>query len=117
MSLITEFVDILQAAAPSAVVRPLISKDKALPAVTYSVRNGVRDLFYVGSYGLRTTGFDVSVYSKTYAEMQTLKNALISALHGTTEIGSRSIITNIFESYDDDPEEIYSAIITVEVAD
>tara|TARA_R110000787_G_scaffold2708_7_gene10493 strand:- start:2898 stop:3266 length:369 start_codon:yes stop_codon:yes gene_type:complete len=122
MQLTKDFVSLLQTTVTPTKVYPSASKSTALPAVVYSQRNGVRQMFYNGSYGLRETDFTVDIYAKTYGEAVVLKDALITTFHGLTglmgtSMVGRSSISNTLESFEDNGEKIYRIIVEIKILD
>lgn len=120
--LIKDFSSELRTILPTATVRPALGKDYSLPAAVYSVRNGMRDLFYVNSYGLRTTELTVTIYAKTYEELQDLKELLVNRFHGFSgTLGittiSKSAVTNVLDGFDTALETIHRSTIIIEVHD
>jgi hypothetical protein len=81
--LVKHFASALKETLPTVAVRPAMGKDKVLPVVIYAVRNGMRDTYYVDSFGLRSTEFTVTVYSKSYTALQDLKESIVSKFHGS----------------------------------
>ncbi|QCO57454.1 hypothetical protein EOK75_17220 (plasmid) [Pseudorhodobacter turbinis] len=120
--LIQNFADELVSTLPTVTVRPALGKDYSLPAAIYSVRNGLRQLYYKDSWGLRTTEFTVTIYSKKYSELQELKGLVVAKFQGLNgSLGDSSIskitITNILDGYDDSLETIHRTTITLNVLD
>lgn len=116
--LIQDFSAELRATLPTVTVRPALGKNYTLPAAVYSVRNGMRDLYYVGSYGLRNTELTVTIFSKSYSELQDLKQSFVNRFHGFSgTIGlstvSKMEITNIFDGFDDAMETVHRSTFTV----
>lgn len=120
--LVQDFNTKLVAAIPSATVRPVVNKSNDLPSATYDVRGGVRTAFYKGSFGLRRTTITVSLYSRSYGELQTLKTAVIDEFHGFSgTMGATEILKCEvgvpFENFQGGTEELYRAIIPIEFLD
>ena len=122
MQLTKDFKAKLATATTPTKVYPAVAKTTDLPAVVYTGRNGIRELFYNGSYGMRTTNFQVDVYAKTYSEAVTLRDSIITAFHsfsgtmGSSTV-SRSIVDNTIETFDDSGEKIYRIIIEISILD
>lgn len=122
MQLTKDFSTKLFAATTPTRVYPAVDKTTNLPSVVYSGRNGIRQPFYSGSYGLRETNFQVDVYAKTYGEAVTLKDSIITDFHGFSgTMGStfisRSTVDNTIESFRDNGEKIYRIIIEITLLD
>lgn len=120
--LIKDFSAALVAAVPTATVHPMVNSSNSLPSAIYSVRGGARDLFYTGSYGLRSTGFQVDLYAKTYTEVIGLKEAVLTAFHGFsgimgTTLISRGVVNNIIEAHEHDQEDLYRVILEIVLLD
>lgn len=118
--LIIDFAQSLKTLMPTAVVRPALGKDYTYPAVIYYARNGQRDLFYTGSYGLAATEFVVSIYAKSYVELQALKVTVVDNYHGYSgELGESVIgkaeVIAVLDGFDDDLETVFKTIITINV--
>mgnify|MGYP002633636039 FL=1 len=122
MQLTKDFAAKLATATSPTRAYPAISKSTDLPAVVYSGRGGIREAFYSGSYGLRETRFQVDVYAKTYTEVATLKDSIVTAFHGFSgTMGSsfvgKSTVTNTIENFSDDGEKIYRIILDITLLD
>lgn len=120
--LVKDFKAVLEATVPTATVKPALGKNYTLPVAVYSVRNGMRELFYNGSFGLRQTEFTVTVYSKSYDEMQALKSLIINQFHGfsgtlETSPVTKIEVTNILDGFDDALETIHRTSIIINVMD
>lgn len=120
--LLKDFVTVLKTTLPTVTIRPALGKQYALPAAIYSVRNGVRDLFYVGSYGMKSTEFTVTIYSKSYEEIQDLKALVVNQFHGfsgdlETSTVSKIEVSNILDGYDDALETIHRTTFVLIVSD
>tara|TARA_R110000851_G_scaffold89315_1_gene194648 strand:- start:4236 stop:4604 length:369 start_codon:yes stop_codon:yes gene_type:complete len=122
MQLTKDFASKLATAATPTRAYPAIAKTTNLPAVVYSGRGGIREAFYSGSYGMRETRFQVDVYAKTYTEVATLKDSIITAFHGFTgamgsSTVSRCTVDNTLESFSDSGEKIFRIIIEITILD
>lgn len=122
MQLTKDFASKLATTVSPTRAYPATSNSTDLPAVVYSGRGGVRQMFYNGSYGLRQTHFQVDVYTKTYTEAASLKDSIITAFHGFTgAMGSstvgRSTVDNTLESFTDGSEKTYRIIIDITLLD
>lgn len=120
--LIKDFRTALEVAVPSAAVKPALGKNVVLPAAVYSARNGMRDLFYKDSYGLRQTEFTVNIFSKTYAELQDLKESVVDAFHGFsgtlgTSAVSKIEVVNILDGFDTEMETVHRSTILINILD
>jgi hypothetical protein len=121
-SLIKDFVAHLKTSVPEATVRPALGKQYNFPAVIYSVRNGMRDLFYQDAWGMRNTEITLTVYSKSYDEIQETKQLIVTALHGFSgELGNSSVssikIETILDGYDDVLETVYRSTLILNIID
>ena len=122
MQLTKDFASKLATAVSPTKAYPAINKTTKLPSVVYSGRNGVREAFYNGSFGLRTTNFQVDVYAKTYSQAVSLKDSIIADFHGFTgAMGStvvgRCTVDNTLENFSDNDEKIYRIIIDLTILD
>jgi hypothetical protein len=124
MSLLTDFITDVNTTLPTVQLHPVVNKTAVYPSATYSVRDGLRTQFYVGSEGLRTTNVIINLYSKSYAELQTLKGTVTARYHGFSGvIGSstiqRVLITNILEDTTELPTNdiLYRCIIDIDLID
>ena len=120
--LVKDFAAELKTTLPTVIVRPALGKDYQLPAAIYSVRNGMRELFYKNSYGLRRTEFTVTIYSKSYSDIQVKKALVLNKFHGLTgTLGSSKInkatVTNILDGYDDALETIHRTTLLINILD
>jgi hypothetical protein len=122
MQLTKDFAAKLSAAVTPTRASPAVTSNTNLPAVVYSGRGGIREEFYTGSFGLRATRFQVDVYSKTYAEVVSLKDNVLAAFHGFTgAMGatnvSRCTVDNTLETFTDNDEKVYRIIIDLTILD
>lgn len=122
MQLVKDFAQSLKTLLPTAAVRPAMGKDYQLPAAIYQTRNGMRDLFYKDSFGMRQTEFVVTIYSKSYTELQDLKTLVTDYYHGFSGVlGSSTVskmeITNILDGYTDDLETIHRSTLIINATD
>ena len=124
MELIQSLYQELKKVAGDVPVRPLVAiTDKELPIIVYSLMGGQRDLFYSGSYGVARTELTVNVYSKSYLQLQSLKDNIVNHFHGMSGNIGKQTVTNIgkatvgtiLDSFDDRLENVYRTIITVDV--
>ncbi|MFN3895765.1 MAG: hypothetical protein ACK4KU_14670 [Acinetobacter sp.] len=120
--LIKDFVSVLKETLPTATIRPALGKNYKFPAVVYSVRNGMRTLFYKDSFGLKDTEVTITVYSKSYDEIQSLKEQIVNTFHGFSgELASSNVskieIANIFDGFDDALEEVHRATFVINITD
>jgi hypothetical protein len=124
MSLLSDFVSDLTTTLPTVQLHPVVNKTAVYPSGTFSVRDGLRTQFYVDSEGLRTTNLVLNLYSKSYSELQTLKDAVTTRYHGLSGVvGSttiqRVIITNLLEDTTELPtnDTLYRCIIDLDIID
>lgn len=105
-------------------VRPVASiTDKDLPVIVYSASGGVRELFFSGSYGIARTELTVSIYSKSYSQLQELKTNIVNRFHGLSgEVGasekstiSKASVEGVWDTYDEKLDSAYRAIIQIYV--
>lgn len=105
-------------------VRPVVAiTDKDLPVVVYSASGGVREAFFSGSYGIARTELTVNIYSKSYSQLQTLKDNVVNRFHGVSgEIGtstktiiSKAYVDGVYDTYDEALDSAYRAIIQINV--
>lgn len=101
-------------------VHPLLNKTGGVPAITYAIRDGMQEVFYKNSFGLTNTDFVLSIYTKTYSKLQEIIEDIKTGFHGFSgETGNiyinRSVISDIIETIETDPEELHKAILTVSV--
>ncbi|MBQ2262724.1 MAG: hypothetical protein II336_15300 [Loktanella sp.] len=110
--LIKDFVAELKETVPNATIRPALGKYYKFPAIVYSVRNGMRTLFYVDSFGLKQTEVTITLFSKSYDDVQLLKKQIMNKFHGFTgDLRETNVsmieIANIFDGFDDALEEVH----------
>lgn len=122
MQLTKDFSSKLATAVAPTRVHPSVARTTDLPSVVYRSRGGIRDVFYSGSYGLRTTRYQVDVFTKTYAEAADLKDSIVSAFHGFTgamgaSTVSKSTVDNTLENFSDNGEKVYHTIIDINILD
>ena len=122
MQLTKDFASKLATTVTPTKAFPAIAKTTSLPSVVYSGRGGIREAFYSGSYGLRETRFQVDVYAKTYTEVASLKDSIITAFHGFSgamgsSMVSRCTVDNTLENFQDNGEKIYRIIIEITILD
>ena len=130
MSILADFVAELRS-IPALVVLgnrtfPLIDRSHELPSLVYNSRGLARESYVQGSFGLRETFIQMDLYSHSYAELDTLRDAIInhfngftgrfnsSAMDGGTRVSSCSIVTTreLVESQND---QVYRAIIEINI--
>tara|TARA_R110002167_G_scaffold355884_1_gene570438 strand:+ start:290 stop:655 length:366 start_codon:yes stop_codon:yes gene_type:complete len=121
MQLTKDFASKLAVATSPTRAYPVVAKTTDLPAVVYAARGGAREAFYAGSFGLRSTRFQVDVYSKSYSEASTIKDSIITAFHGFTGIMGASTVgrvtvDNVLENFKD-AGDTYRFIIDITVLD
>ena len=125
LQLIEDFYVALAAAVPTIPADSVgvgANTSSALPAVNYTVRGGIRDSFYSGSFGLRRTTFQIDIYTKTYAENVTLRDNVLTAFHGFTGVMGSSFVssalaTNMVDTYEDKGERLYRTILEIQITD
>ena len=98
----------------------LIGSTESLPAMSFTIRDGIPDSFYVDSFGLATYDITVDVYSRSYQTNQELADVIVSRYNGTSlQIGpadnpttvQRAIIDNVLNSIDVDDSGVYRTLI------
>lgn len=119
--MIKDFMLTLKETLPGVSVKPMFGKGEALPVAVIS-RNGMRDLFYANSFGMRSTQFTVTLYSKSYDELQSLKALVVDQFHWFTglmgsSLVSRMAVTNILDGFDFSLEELHRSTIPIHLQD
>ena len=130
MSIVSDFVAELRS-IPALVVLgnrtfPLIDRSHQLPSLVYNSRGLARESYVQGSFGLRETFIQMDVYSNSYAELDTLRDAIIShfngftgnfnssAMDGGTFVSSCQIV-NTRELVDGQNDLVYRAVIEINI--
>lgn len=123
MTVLTDFLDDLELKFPDVELNPILNRKHNFPSITYSVRDGVREAFYRESFGLRSTKITLNLYSKSYGEVQGMKDTLINNYHGFSGTLGSSVLTRItvFNSIDteekDAEDTLFRSIIELDLLD
>lgn len=124
MALLSDFVTDLATTLPAVSINPVTNKATVFPSCTFQSRDGLRQQFYVGSEGLRSHKITLNLYSKSYAELQTLKDTVIQSYHGFSGVLQTSTVTRmLINSTFEDIEELsindtlYRCILEIEILD
>ena len=122
MALIGDFVAELAAitevsTAVGASIHPVVDTGQALPSIVFNTRGGAREAYVKDSFGLRETFIQLDIYSETYAQLDSLRNAVISHFNGftgqfnsNTQISSCQFVT-ARELRDGQNDRVYRAVI------
>lgn len=99
-------------------VRPLVvGSGTPLPAISYLFRDGDREAFYRGSFGLEEYTVQLDIYSDSYVTNQTIYDAIInryngfSGVLGTGTNIQRIIVASTLNAIDTDDPSIYRTIL------
>ena len=130
MSIIRDFVaevgGIAALAPLGGRIHPLVDHGQALPSLVYNNRGLVQESYVQGSFGLRETFIQMDLYSNSYAELDTLRTAIInhfngftgafnaSAMDGGTVVSSCKIVTSR-ELIESGNNRVYRAILELNV--
>ena len=108
------------AAAGERVYPLTIAAEEVLPAMSFTIRDGIPVSFYVNSFGLTTYDILVDIWSRSYQTNQEVADAIVSRYNGTNlQIGpvddpttvQRAIIDNVLNSIDSDDAGVYRTLI------
>ena len=102
MSILAEFVGELRTVPgimgviPNQSIMPLINTQKTLPALVYNARGHARESYIQDSFGLRETLIQLDVYTETFAQLDSLRDAIITHFNGFTGLfnGTGEFITS-----------------------
>ena len=102
-------------------VYPLnIQAQENLPAMSFTIRDGIPVSFYKDSFGLTTYDILVDIWTRSYQTNQEIADAIVSRYNGTSlQIGpvdnpttvQRAIIDNVLNSIDSDDPGVYRTLI------
>ena len=121
--MLSDFATHLATTFPNATISPMTNMASSFPAITFQVRDGMREQFYVGSEGMRRTKITLNIYTRTYVELQTIKDNLTTTYHGFsgtlgTAVISRMLISSYFEEQEKTPDDsLYRCILELEITD
>lgn len=81
-------------------IHPLTDLGMALPSIVYNIRGGARESYVQNSFGLRETFIQLDVYTDSYSQLDSLRDAIISHFNGftgqfnsSTQVSSCKVIT------------------------
>ena len=119
----TDFVAELQTIVPtlSDKVFPLIiGATEDFPACSYTFRDGDRESFYQGSYGLENYVVSLDIYSYSYIQNQEIYDQILTAWNGKTfalnnnTVVQRCIVVSTLNSIDRDDSTIYRTLLELQ---
>ena len=90
MSILAEFVgelrtvDGIMGVIPNQSIMPLVNSQKTLPALVYNARGHARESYTIGSFGLRETFIQLDVYTASFSQLDSLRDAIITHFNGFT---------------------------------
>ena len=122
MAIVSDFVAELAAvpAVNTAVgnrIHPVVDVGQTTPSIVYNIRGAIPEAYVQGSYGLRETFIQLDVYSSSYLQLDTLRDAIITHFNGftgqfnsNTQVSSCRAITSR-ELRDGQNNEVYRLVI------
>ena len=63
-------------------IYPQAAPDDMLPVMVYQASDGIRERFYVGSFGLQTDTMSMNFYSEDYDQLTGIRDILDARYHG-----------------------------------
>ena len=102
-------------------IYPVVDAGQELPSMVYNWRGLSRDSYTIGSFGLRDSFVQLDIYSADYAEVNTLRNAILERfnnfagqLNSNTTVSSCKVI-NTREELDNTNRAVFRAIIEIQI--
>ena len=97
-------------------ISPSINKNRTLPALIYNLSDGMRQTYFVGSYGHSEQGLDLMFYSTSYEVNKNFESAAIDKFNGTTSSNfGFSRVDNISTSTDSVDDDVYMSIVSITI--
>ena len=128
MSILAEFVGELRSVPaimgiiPNQSIMPVINSQKTLPALVYNARGHARESYTQDSFGLRETFIQLDVYTETFAQLDNLRDAIITHFNGFTgqfngegEFITSTTIVTARDGFDTANPEVYRTTIEINI--
>ena len=128
MSILAEFVgelrtvDGIMGVIPNQSIMPLVNTQKTLPAIVYNARGHARENYAGGSTGLRETFIQLDIYTESFTQLDSLRDAVITHFNGFTgqfnstgEFITSTTVVTARDSFDNANPEVYRTSIELNI--
>lgn len=102
-------------------IHPVVDIGDQLPSIVYNIRGGARESYVQNSFGLRETFIQMDVYTSSYAQLDSLRDAIISHFNGftgqfnsSTQVSSCKVITTR-ELKDSRNDRVFRSVIELNI--
>lgn len=119
----TDFIaDLVAITEVGMIVHPVvIPSGSSFPAISYQFRDGDREPFYVGSFGLASYTVQLDIYSHNYLMNQTIYDAIIAKYNGFTGLLNsntqvqRISVNSTLNAVDGEDSSLFRTIVELQI--
>ena len=106
----------------NANIQPMVNKTKAERVIVYNVSNNFAEAFTTDSFAPIKANIQLDVYTRDYAELQTLKQSIINKfnnfrgpINNSIYIITASNVNTVIETVDSEDTQVFRTMIDLEL--